>query len=402
MAASPVILLDALAEHALSLTDVTLMQLHLENAESVGAERLEGRLRNRCFFAGAATRKLINEGRADYVPIFLSEIPKLFRRRRQEVDTALVQVSSPDRHGNCSLGISVEATAAACDVAKKIIAHINPSMPRTHGDFTLHVNEIDYAFVKDSPLITHDVVEPGSIKRQIGEHVASLVHDGACLQMGIGGIPDAALACLTNHRDLGVHTEMFSDGVVDLYQRGVITNERKKIGRGKLITGFVMGSQNLYNFVDDNSDVRFADIEWVNNPVVIAKNSLVTSINSAIQIDLSGQVCADSIGAKIYSGVGGQLDFVLGAAFSDGGRSIIALPSTARGGTVSRLVPTLAAGSGVVTTRAHVHYVVTEHGVARLRGSSVAERVRDLIAIAHPDFQEQLARDARNILKVRV
>lgn len=402
MAASPVILLDALAEHALSLTDVTLMQLHLENAESVGAERLEGRLRNRCFFAGAATRKLINEGRADYVPIFLSEIPKLFRRRRQEVDTALVQVSSPDRHGNCSLGISVEATAAACDVAKKIIAHINPSMPRTHGDFTLHVNEIDYAFVKDSPLITHDVVEPSSIKRQIGEHVASLVHDGACLQMGIGGIPDAALACLTNHRDLGVHTEMFSDGVVDLYQRGVITNERKKIGRGKLITGFVMGSQNLYNFVDDNSDVRFADIEWVNNPVVIAKNSLVTSINSAIQIDLSGQVCADSIGAKIYSGVGGQLDFVLGAAFSDGGRSIIALPSTARGGTVSRLVPTLAAGSGVVTTRAHVHYVVTEHGVARLRGSSVAERVRDLIAIAHPDFQEQLARDARNILKVRV
>lgn len=402
MAASPVLLLDALAKHAMSLTDVTLMQLHLENANAIAAEELEGHLRHRCFFAGADTRKLINEGRADYIPIFLSEIPKLFRRRRQVVDTALVQVSSPDRHGNCSLGISVEATAAACEVATKIIAHINPNMPRTHGDFTLHVNDIDYAFVEEAPLVTHEVKAPDAIKQRIGEQVASLVHDGACLQMGIGGIPDAALACLHNHRDLGVHTEMFSDGVVDLYQRGVITNARKKIGRGKLITGFVMGSQALYNFVDDNAYVRFADIEWVNNPVVIAKNNLVTSINSAIQIDLSGQVCADSIGAKIYSGVGGQLDFVLGAAFSDGGRSIIALPSTARGGTISRIVPILAAGSGVVTTRAHVHYVVTEHGVARLRGSSIAERTRDLIAIAHPDFQEDLARDARELLNVRI
>ncbi|PIE38474.1 MAG: 4-hydroxybutyrate CoA-transferase [Gammaproteobacteria bacterium] len=402
MAASPVLLLEALAQHSLTRKDITLMQLHLENAESIAGEELEGHLRHRCFFAGVTTRRLINEGRADYIPLFLSEIPKLFRRRRQVVDTAIVQVSSPDRHGNCSLGISVEATAAACEMATKIIAHINPNMPRTLGDFTLHLNDIDYAFVQEAPLWTLDIKAPDPVKQRIGEHVAGLVHDGACLQMGIGGIPDAALACLHNHRDLGVHTEMFSDGVVDLYQRGVITNARKKLGRGKLITGFVMGSQKLYNFVDDNAYVRFADIEWVNNPVVIAKNRLVTSINSAIQIDLSGQVCADSIGAKIYSGVGGQLDFVLGAAFSEGGRSIIALPSTARGGTISRIVPTLAAGSGVVTTRAHVHYVVTENGVARLRGKSIAERARDLIAIAHPDFQEDLARDARELLNVRI
>jgi acyl-CoA hydrolase len=402
MAATPTVLLQALAEHALKLRDVTIMQLHLEHAEALAGTELEGHLRNRCFFAGKATRELINQGRADYVPMFLSEIPKLLRRGEQRVDTVLVQVSSPDQHGNCSLGISVEVTASACEVADKIIAHVNPNMPRTHGDSFINLKDIDYAFMDDSELIIHDPLEIGATERAIGEHVASLIGDGDCLQMGIGTIPDAALACLGDRRDLGVHTEMFSDGVLQLLEVGAITNARKKIARGKVVTGFTMGSQRLYNFVDDNPEVVFLDIEYVNNPVVIAKNKQVTSINSAIQIDLSGQVCADSIGTKIYSGVGGQVDFVLGATFSEGGKSIIALPSTARKGSLSRLVPTLERGAGVVTTRAHVDYVVTEFGVAELRGRSIGERAADLIAISHPDFQEEISREARDVLGLKL
>jgi len=398
MAATPTVLLDALAVRARSLRNVTIMQLHLEHAEAIADQSLEGHLRNRCFFAGKSTRELIHQGRADYVPIFLSEIPKLFRRGEQRVDTALVQVSRPDAHGNCSLGISVEATAAACEVAGKIIAHINPRMPRTHGDGFINFEDIDYAFEQDSPLILYEPDARSDIPARIGKHVAQLVDDGACLQMGIGAIPDAALRLLGDRRDLGVHTEMFSDGVVDLMERGVINNSRKKIARGMTVTGFTMGSQRLYDFVDDNPDVVFMDIEFVNNPLVIAKNSHVTSINSAIQIDLSGQICADSMGTKIYSGVGGQVDFVFGATFSEHGKSIIALPSTARDGGLSRLVTTLERGAGVVTTRAQTDYVVTEYGIAHLRGRSVAERARDLIAISHPDFQEALAREARDVL----
>ena len=398
MAATPTVLLDALAEHALGLSDITLMQLHLEHAESVTGEALDGHLRHRCFFAGKATRELINQGRADYVPMFLSEIPKLFRRGEQRVDTALVQVSSPDQHGNCSLGISVEATRAACDMAGKIIAHVNPSMPRTHGDSFINIKDIHAAVMMDEPLICLEPREVGPVAARIGSNVADLIVDGDCLQMGIGAIPDAALACLGDRRDLGVHTEMFSDGVLALLESGVINNSRKKISAGRVVTGFTMGSQQLYNFVDDNPEVVFLDIEFVNNPVVIAKNPQATSIKSAIEIDLSGQVCADSMGHRIYSGVGGQVDFVLGATYSDRGKSIIALPSTARGGTLSRLVPTLEAGAGVVTTRAHVDYVVTEYGAAELRGRSISERARDLIGIAHPDFQESLAREARDVL----
>jgi acyl-CoA hydrolase len=402
MAATPTVLLNALAVHARSLQGVTLMQLHLEHAEAVADEALEGHLRNRCFFAGKTTRQLIQQGRADYVPIFLSEIPKLLRRAEQRVDSALVQVSPPDQHGNCSLGISVEATAAACEVADKIIAHINPRMPRPHGDSFIKLKQIDYAYIEEAPLITLENHGITPEIQRIGENVASLIDDGACLQMGIGAIPDAALGCLGDRRDLGIHTEMFSDGVLRLYQQGVINNARKKVGRGKLITGFAMGSDYLYRFVDDNPEVRFMDIEWVNNPVVIAKNQQVTSINSAIQIDLSGQVCSDSLGARIYSGVGGQVDFVLGATFSQNGKSIIALPSTARGGSLSRLVTTLAQGAGVVTPRALVDYVVTEFGVAELRGHSTAERAGDLIAIAHPAFRETLAREAREVLGIRL
>lgn len=398
MAATPTVLLAALGQHARSLTDVTMMQLHLEHADAIAHPDLQGRLRNRCFFAGKATRKLINKGRADYVPMFLSEIPKLFRRGEQRIDTALVQVSSPDQHGNCSLGISVEATAAACEVADKIIAHINPDMPRTHGDSFISLKDIDYAYMETAPLIVHEPREMRETERRIGEIVASRVKDGDCLQMGIGAIPDAALMCLQDHQNLGVHTEMFSDGVLQLIEAGVITNANKKIARGKVVTGFTMGSQRLYNFVNDNPEVVFLDIEYVNNPVVIAKNPQVTSINSAIQIDLTGQVCADSMGHKIYSGVGGQVDFVLGATFSQHGKSIIALPSTAKKGTLSRLVPALERGAGVVTTRALVDYVVTEFGIAELRGHSIAERARDLINISHPDFREDLAREARDTL----
>jgi len=402
MAATPVLLLEALAEHARERRDITLMQLHLEHAEQVTDESLDGHLRHRCFFAGKETRKLINQGRADYVPIFLSEIPKLLRKGEQRVDTVMVQVSAPDHHGNCSLGISVEVTKAACDMAKRIVAHINPLMPRTHGDSFINVRDIHAAFEKPEPLMAVGGAVSSPIYQRIGANVASLVDDGACLQMGIGAIPDAALRCLGDRRNLGVHTEMFSDGVLPLLEAGVINNSLKKVGAGRTVTSFAMGSERLYEFVDDNPEVTFLDVEFVNNPTVIAKNGSVTSINSALQIDLSGQVCADSIGPQIYSGVGGQVDFVLGATYSDHGKSIIALPSTARGDETSRLVTTLAAGAGVVTTRAQVDYVVTEYGVAAMRGRPVRERVRDLIRIAHPKFREELAREAFETFKIRV
>jgi len=398
MAATPTVLLNALSQHARGLTDLTMMQLHLEHAEDVADPALDGHLRNRCFFAGKTTRRLINEGRADYVPIFLSEIPKLFRRGEQRVDTALVQVSTPDKHGNCSLGISVEATAAACESAARIIAHVNPNMPRTHGDSFINLKDIEFAYVEAAPLLEVEPRTPSGVEERIGAIIAERVNDGDCLQMGIGAIPDAALRCLEHHRDLGVHTEMFSDGVQHLVEAGVITNSNKKIMPGRTVTGFTMGSQALYDFVNDNPQVAFLDIEFVNNPVVIAKNPHVTSINSAIQVDLTGQVCADSLGHKIYSGVGGQVDFVLGATFSPGGKSIIALPSTAKKGRLSRLVPALERGAGVVTTRAQVDYVVTEYGIAELRGRSLRERARDLINIAHPEFREELSRAAREEL----
>ncbi len=392
MAATPYRLLDALVAKAMTLSNLTLMQLHLEHAQVLCSIELEGHLRNRCFFVGAETRALVNEGRADYVPVFLSEIPRLFRKGIQPVDVALIQVSPPDRHGNCSLGISVEATRAACDVARIIIAQINPQMPRTHGDTCIPLREIDYAVEIDSALPKHRANDGSEVHQRIGWHVAGLIEDGDCLQTGIGAIPDATLRCLGNHKNLGVHSEMFSDGVPALVESGAINNHNKAVHRGKLVTGFVVGDQALYDFVDDNSDTVFLDIEYVNNPSVIRKNPQMVSINSAIQIDLTGQVCADSIGSRIYSGVGGQVDFVTGAQLSEGGRSIIAIPATAANGAVSRLAPHLTPGAGVVTSRAQVDHVVTEYGVASLRGRSVTERIQALIAIAHPDFQEELAR----------
>jgi acyl-CoA hydrolase len=384
------LLVDALAEKSLELNNITVMQMHLEHAEALASPALFDHIRNRCFFACKTTRDLINQGQADYVPMFLSEIPKLFRSGKQRIDVALIQVSEPDIHGNCSLGISVEATKAACEVAKTVIAHINPSMPRTHGDSVIPLSDIDIAFSQDHPVTE---VSQGTINEThmaIGEHIAQLIDDGDCLQMGIGSIPDAVLTKLNNHKNLGVHTEMFSDGLIELIESGAVNNSNKKTNTGKTVTGFVMGSKKLYDFVNDNQQVSFLDIEYVNNIATIRKNPQMVSINSAIQIDLTGQVCADSIGAKIYSGVGGQLDFVLGSQLSEGGRSIIALPSTALSGKASRIVSQLDSGAGVVTTRAHVDYIVTEFGIASLRGKSLRERKQALIDIAHPNFKEQL------------
>ncbi|MFT4798028.1 MAG: acyl-CoA hydrolase [Sulfitobacter sp.] len=408
MAATPVRLVDALADHAeANLVNVTLLQLHLEGAESLCRPGLEGHLRNRVFFAGRHTRQLVNEARADYVPIFLSEIPKQFRRGEQPLNTALIQVSPPDQHGNCSLGLSVEATRAACDVADKIIAHINPHMPRTHGESFIPINDINHVYTEAVPMIEVVRGDANETQQKIGEHIAGLIEDGDCLQMGVGAIPDAALGNLHHLKHLGVHTEMFTDGLLPLIEAGVVDNSKKSVLRGRTVTGFVMGSSKLYKFVDDNPMVLFLDIEYVNSPMVISRNRQVASINSALQIDLSGQVCADSIGPKIYSGVGGQVDFVLGAAYSERGKSIIALPSTAgkstaAKGALSRLVTTLSPGAGVVTTRANVDYVVTEYGVASLNGRSMAERAQALINIAHPDFRESLLKDAREFYGLRL
>ena len=395
MGATPALLIDALAQHALELQDVTVMQMHLEHAEALSSPELFGHLRNRAFFASKSTRALINQGYADYVPIFLSEIPKLFRSGEQPVNVALIQVSPADKHGNCSLGISVECTRAACEAAQLVIAHINPNMPRTHGDSVIPLKAIDIAFEQADEISCLPLASSDPAEQQIGARVAAMIDDGDCLQLGIGAIPDVVLRELKNHRGIGIHSEMFSDGVIDLVESGVIDNANKAIHRGKLVTGFVLGSRRLYDFVDDNQMVNFLDIEYVNNIATIRKNPNMVSINSALQIDLSGQVCADSIGSSIYSGVGGQLDFVLGAQLSAGGRSIIALPSTALGGTVSRIVPQLSLGAGVVTTRAHVDYIVTEFGIAAMRGKSLRERREALIAISHPQFQESLQRFGR-------
>ncbi len=400
MAATPRVLLEALSEHALEHQNISLYQLHLEHADCLTKAVDGGHLELKAYFASHYNRHLIDAGVADYIPISLSEIPRLFRSGQQKIDVAMIQVAPPDHHGICSLGISVEATRAACEVADLVIAHINPKMPRTHGDTFINLEDIDIAYEEATPISEHPTPELTETNEQIGRRVAEIIEDGDCLQMGIGEIPDATLACLTNHKDLGIHTEMFSDGVIPLYHSGVINNRRKQKHPGKLVTGFVVGSHNLYRFVDDNPEVVFCDIEYINSINTISGNHNVVSINSALQVDLSGQVCADSLGTHIYSGVGGQFDFVMGSSLSQNGRSILAFPSTAGGGKYSRIVPVLAPGSGVVTPRGSVDYIATEHGMVRLKGKSLRQRAKLLIHIAHPDFQEQLAREAYQYWKV--
>jgi acyl-CoA hydrolase len=345
------------------------------------------------FFVGGNVRKAVASGEADYIPVFLSEVPSLFKHGILPLDVAMVQVSPPDEHGFCTLGVSVDASQAAVEQAQHVIAEINPNMPRTHGDGFLHVDRIDFAIEVDYPLPEHEPPELSTVERSIGRHCADLIDDGATLQMGIGAIPDAVLAALSGHKDLGIHTEMFSDGVIDLVKSGVVTGRKKRVHPGKLVGSFLMGTRKLYDFVDDNPLVIMLGADYVNDTAVIRRNPKVTAINSAIEVDITGQVVADSIGTRMYSGVGGQMDFIRGASLSPGGKPIIALPSvTGRG--ESRIVSLLKPGAGVVTTRAHVHYIVTEYGVANLYGKNLRERARALIEIAHPDHREQLDREA--------
>lgn len=386
----PQILEKALVARAPELRDVEIVHV----LTFAGGEYLEPQFsesfRHRALFLGKNSRKAAWEGRADFMPIFLSEIPQLFRDNSLPIDAAIIQVSPPDEHGFCSFGIEVGVTKPAAQCARLVIAEVNNHMPRVLGDSFIHISRIDYLVETDYPLPEAPQGGFSEVHNQIGERIAAMIPDGATLQLGIGSIPDAVLTHLKDKRDLGIHTELFSDGVIDLVERGVITNEEKTLHPGKIIAGFLFGSQQLYRFVNDNAMIELHPSDYVNDPYVIAQNDKMVAINSAIEVDLTGQVCADSLGPRFYSGIGGQVDFIRGAARSKGGLPIIAFPATARGGKISRIVPQLTPGAGVVTTRGDVHYVVTEFGVASLHGKSVRERVRALIAIAHPDFRSQL------------
>ncbi|NPA31116.1 MAG: acetyl-CoA hydrolase/transferase family protein [Chloroflexi bacterium] len=394
----PQTVLKALVQRARAgeIEDVEIVQvLTVGDAEYVSPE-LAGRLRVNTLFISENVRQAVHEGRADFTPVFLSEVPGLFRKELP-LDVALIHVSPPDEHGFCSFGVEVGITKPAAEAARVIIAEVNDKMPRTLGDAFIHVSKIDHFVPVSYNLPELPQGQPGEVQMRIAQHIAELIPDGATLQLGIGGIPDAVLYYLKDKRDLGIHTELFSDGVVELVEQGVITNERKTLHRGKIIAGFVLGTQRLYDFVDNNAMVEFHPTDYVNDPFVIAQNDNMVAINSAIEVDLTGQVCADSIGPKFYSGVGGQVDFIRGAARSKGGKPIIALPSTAKRGTISRIVATLKPGAGVTTTRNDVHYVVTEYGVAYLHGKTIRQRAEALIAIAHPDFRADLRREAAKL-----
>ncbi len=330
------------------------------------------------------------DGKADYTPIFLSEIPALIKRGQGRCQTVLLQLSPPDRHGYCSMGIHVDIQRAALESADLVIAEINPNMPRTFGDAEVHIKDLNYLIEVNTPLLELPFTEPDEIAMRIGFHISRLIEHGSCLQMGIGNIPNAVLKCLLDKHDLGIHTEMFSDGILELVKNGNITNRYKRVFPGKIVTSFAMGSRKLYDFVDDNPGIRFLTSDIVNSPRTISKNDRVVAVNSALQVDLTGQVCADSLGYKFYSGIGGQVDFIRGAALSKGGTSILALPSTAMNGSISRIVPHLDEGAGVVTSRGDVHHVATEYGVAYLHGKTIRQRALALIAIAHPDFRSEL------------
>jgi len=391
-AATPQLLVKALADRSDELANVNIYHLHTEGTANYAAEGMGDTFHINSLFIGANVRKAIQEGRGSYIPIFLSEAPLLFSRNIVPLDVALISVSPPDRHGFCSLGVSVDTSRMAVHKSKIVIAQVNKHMPRTHGDSFIHINDIDHFVEHDQPLPEVVPPPPNDIQMKIGKNVAELIEDGATLQMGIGAIPNAVLSCLENHRNLGVHTEMFSDGLLPLVEKGVVTNKLKKKHAGKIVATFLVGSKKLYDFVDDNPMVHMLDCDYVNSTHVIRQNPKVTAINSAIEIDLSGQVCADSIGHRLYSGVGGQMDFIRGASLSEGGKPIIALPAaTSRG--QSRIVPELKPGAGVVTTRAHVHYVVTEYGVANLYGKNMKQRAHALIDIAHPDHREALHKE---------
>lgn len=393
----PQVIMKALVERAMSLSNVELVQVLTIGSVDYTDPRLEGHLRVNTLFVSENVRAAVNEGRADFTPCRLGEIPLLFSSGVLPLDVALIHVTPPDEHGFCSFGVEVGVTKAAAQAAKLVIAELNPNMPRTLGDSFIHISRIHKIVPVDYPLTEAKLGKANDLTMRIGKHVASMIEDGSTMQMGIGAIPDAVLNFLHDKKDLGVHTELFSDGVVDLYERGVITGEKKTIHRGKMIAGFLIGSKRLYDFVDNNPIVELHPTEYVNDPYIIKQNDRQVAINSAIEVDLTGQVCADSIGTRMFSGVGGQLDFIRGAARSRGGKPIIALPSegtTKKGERYSRIVPTLKVGAGVVTTRNDVHFVATEFGVANLYGKTFRQRAKALIDVAHPDFRAELERKA--------
>lgn len=392
-AAAPQQLVKAMTRRAGELRGVNIYHMHTEGEAHYADPGMQPSFRVNCFFIAANMRKAVQEGRASYIPTFLSEIPMLFRKGIIKIDVAMIHVSPPDVHGYCSLGVSVDVTPAVLETAGMVIAQVNPNMPRTHGAGFIHIDEIDYLVEVNEPI--HEAVAeiPSPEDNRIADHVAALIEDGSTLQMGIGKIPNAVLSRLVNHKQLGIHTEMFSDGLIDLVISGAVTGELKKKHPRKIVSGFLLGTRRLYDFVHDNPMIQMLDIAYVNDTHVIRQNPKVCAINSALEVDLTGQVCADSVGRKLYSGVGGQMDFMRGAALSSGGKPIIAMNATTRDGS-SKIVTSLKPGAGVTTTRAHVRYIVTEFGVADLMGKNLMQRAEALIAIAHPDHQSRLAKEA--------
>lgn len=394
--AVPQVLVEAMVARYEELHDVEVCHILTVGEAPYVRPEMEGHFRHNAFFIGKNVRQAVQEGRADFTPIFLHEIPSLFYSKQYPIDVALIQVSPPDEHGYCSFGVGVETTKAATDVAKVVIAQINPQNPRTLGDCFIHMSEIDYCVEVNTPLMElpqlegDETPEELEVYKQIGAHVAGLVDDGSTLQLGIGRIPDAVVRFLGDRQHLGVHSEMISDGIIPLVNAGVITNQQKTLLPGKIVVTFILGSQELFNFVDNNPVMEFRPTQFTNDPFTISRNRRMVAINSALEVDLTGQVCACSMGYKFFSGFGGQVDFLRGAAKSEGGKPIIALPATAKGGTISRIVPRIREGAGVTTSRGDVHYVVTEFGVVNLHGRTVRQRTELLISIAHPQFREEL------------
>ena len=397
-AASPTILTKAMTKRAPELRDVEVCHLHTEGEADYANPALAESFHVNSFFIGSNVRHTLKAGNGSYTPVFLSELPSLFRKKILPLDVAFIHVSPPDIHGYCSLGVSVEASVAAIENAKIVIAQVNKNMPRTFGDGIIHVSEIDYLVEMNTPIHTHETEDFSAEEEKIGEYIASLIENRSTLQLGIGSIPNAALSKLTNHKDLGLHTEMFSDGVIDLIENDVINCNYKGTLRGRALATFLIGSKRLYDFVHDNPFIEMKESSMVNDTVRIRKNPKMVAINSAIEVDVTGQVCADSIGARMYSGVGGQMDFIRGASLSEGGKAIIALPSVTKKGE-SRIVPYLKQGAGVVTTRSHIHYIITEYGIAHLFGKTFKQRVTEMVRIAHPSHQENIERAYYEMVK---
>jgi acetyl-CoA hydrolase len=400
--AVPSHLVEAMCKRGPQIKNVEVVHLLTMGDTGYTSPEMAGRFRHNALFMGPNVRSAVNERRADFTPIFLSEVEALFARGILPIDIALVQVSPPDQYGYCSFGVGVETTKTACDVAKIVIAQVNKNMPRTLGDCFIHMDKVTYFVECNEPLKElphsnrHSSEEEKLVYKKIGGHIADLIEDGSTIQTGIGAIPDAVLKFLGKKKNLGIHTEMFSDGLISLVEDGVINNEKKTIHRGKIIAAFVLGSRAIFDFIDNNPVIEFHPSAYVNDPFIISQNEKMVAINSALEVDMTGQVCADSIGPRFYSGFGGQLDFIRGASRSKGGKPIIALPSTAKGGTLSRIVPYLTRGAGVTTTRGDVHFVVTENGIADLYGKTIRQRNKALIDIAHPKFQAELEREYVN------